>query len=95
MLADDTPLDLQKLMSDGSRVVTEIAAPLHDRNFEAVALVVVEEREEVGSRHLLFAFEKFTPGGRRKGHAACQLGTLLVSAEKRVAANWSVVGYNK
>ncbi len=30
MLADDTPLNLQKLMSDSGQVVTEIAAPLHE-----------------------------------------------------------------
>lgn len=30
VLADDTPLNLEKLMSEGGRVVTEIAAPLHE-----------------------------------------------------------------
>ena len=30
VLADDTPLNLQKLMSDAGQVVTEIAAPLHE-----------------------------------------------------------------
>ena len=30
MLADDTPRNLEKLMSDGGQVITEIAAPLHE-----------------------------------------------------------------
>jgi ABC-2 type transport system ATP-binding protein len=30
VLADDTPRNLEKLMSEGGRVVTEIAAPLHE-----------------------------------------------------------------
>ncbi len=30
VLADDTPLNLQKLMSEGGQVVAEIAAPLHE-----------------------------------------------------------------
>jgi ABC-2 type transport system ATP-binding protein len=30
VLADDTPRNLEKLMSDGGQVVTEIAAPLHE-----------------------------------------------------------------
>jgi len=30
MLADDTPFNLQKLMNDSGKVVTEIAAPLHE-----------------------------------------------------------------
>lgn len=30
VLADDSPLNLQKIMSDGGQVVTEIAAPLHE-----------------------------------------------------------------
>ena len=30
MLADDTPRNLEKLMSDSGRVITEIAAPLHE-----------------------------------------------------------------
>ena len=32
VLADDTPRNLEKLMSDGGQVVTEIAAPLHELN---------------------------------------------------------------